>query len=58
MAIVNFSGSSCSIYLGNGTGGFTQAVGSPILLQNGPRELSINDFNGDAFPDIAGRAVS
>ncbi len=53
VATINFSGNSFSVFLGNGTGGFTQAPGSPFTTLATPRDLTINNLNGDAFPDIA-----
>src|SRR4051812_27622102 len=36
LAVANFSSNSVSILLGNGSGGFTQAAGSPVGVGNIP----------------------
>jgi FG-GAP-like repeat/FG-GAP repeat len=42
-----------SVLLGNGAGGFTQAVGSPITVGRTPYGVEIADFDGDRNPDLA-----
>ena len=39
--------------LGNGSGGFTQAPGSPFAAGFYPWSLVAGDFNGDGVPDLA-----
>lgn len=55
MAVANaFSfGNSVSIYLGNGSGGFTPAPGSPIAVGSQPFGIVAVDFNGDGKWDLA-----
>jgi hypothetical protein len=53
-AVVNGSNHSVSILLGNGTGGFTQAAGSPVASTGvGPVGIAVGDFNGDGRADFA-----
>jgi hypothetical protein len=42
-----------TILLGNGSGGFTQAAGSPVSAGHGPIFLTVGDFNQDGKPDLA-----
>lgn len=53
IAVVNGSSGSVSVFLGNGSGGFTQAPGSPIQLGSSPSTIVQGNFNNDAFPDLA-----
>ena len=53
VAVANYLGASVTILLGNGTGGFVQAPGSPIATGNGPRSVAIADVNGDGKLDLA-----
>ncbi len=46
------------ILLGNGSGGFSLAVGSPILAGSGPISLALGDFNGDGKEDVAAANIS
>src|SRR5206468_1762617 len=47
---VNFSSASVSVLLGNGSGGFSAAAGSPV--GNFPRPVVVADVNGDGKPDL------
>ena len=42
-----------SILLGDGTGGFHLAAGSPIAVGQKPSAVVAGDFNGDGKPDLA-----
>ena len=53
LAVVNAGSGNLTILLGNGTGGFAQAPGSPILAGNLPYAVAIGDFNSDGKTDLA-----
>ena len=53
IAVLNGSANNVTLLLGNGTGGFTTAPGSPFAAGVGPQSPVIADFNGDGFPDLA-----
>jgi uncharacterized protein (TIGR03437 family) len=53
VAVANSSGNSVTVLLGNGSGGFTAAAGSPFAVGNGPQSLVAGDFNGDGKLDLA-----
>ncbi|MBL8207217.1 MAG: VCBS repeat-containing protein [Blastocatellia bacterium] len=53
LAIPNFGSNNVTILLGNGSGGFTPAAGSPVNAGNGPRSVAVGDFNGDGRLDLA-----
>jgi hypothetical protein len=53
LAVANFSSSNVTILLGNGSGGFTQAAGSPASSSAGPVFVTVGDFNLDGKPDLA-----
>ena len=48
----NSVGSTVSVLLGNGAGGFTAAAGSPFAVGTNPQSVAVADFNGDGKPDI------
>ncbi len=52
LAAANYIPGNVTVYLGNGSGGFSQ-VGSALATGSGARALVVGDFNGDAFPDLA-----
>jgi hypothetical protein len=55
LAAANFNGSSDNVAVleGDGSGGFTNAPGSPFAANGNPDPLAVGDFNGDGTPDIA-----
>ena len=53
LAFGNNLSNKVSVLLGNGTGGFTPASGSPFAAGNTPFSVTIGDFNGDGKPDLA-----
>jgi hypothetical protein len=53
LAIANRSSHDVTVLLGNGSGGFTAAVGSPFAVGNDPMSLVAGDFNGDGIQDLA-----
>jgi hypothetical protein len=48
----NFAAGNVSVLLGDGTGQFTQALGSPITAGSGPISVAIGDVNNDHKMDI------
>ena len=55
-AVTSFSASEVSVFLGDGTGAFTQATGSPVALPAGvlnPVAMVEGDFNNDGKADLA-----
>ena len=53
LAIANINGNNVTVLLGNGSGGFTAALGSPFTVGTNPYSVAVGDFNGDGFPDLA-----
>ena len=49
---VNLSGDAIWVLLGDGTGRFRVAPGSPFALSNRPFNMTVRDFNGDGRPDV------
>jgi len=45
-------GTTIDVLLGNGSGGFTEASGSPITVAAQPTGVAIGDFNGDGIADL------
>ncbi len=55
IAAADFTGSSDNVAIlqGDGSGGFTNATGSPFPANGNPRPIAVGDFNGDGSPDVA-----
>ncbi len=53
LAIANYGDNTVTLLLGNGDGTFTEAVGSPYAVGQGPYEIVAADFNGDGKLDLA-----
>ncbi len=53
LAIANGASNNVTVLLGNGSGGFTAAPGSPFAVGSGPQSVAVGDFNGDGKPDLA-----
>ncbi len=53
LAVTNRESNNVTILLGNGSGGFTPATGSPFAVGNQPFSAAIADFNKDGNPDLA-----
>ena len=53
LAVANHGNSKVSIFLGDGSGAFAEASGSPITVDGAPEFLASGDFNGDGFADLA-----
>jgi hypothetical protein len=53
LATANFGSNNISVLLGNGSGGFTAAPGSPFPAGTNPNAVAVGDFNGDGFQDLA-----
>ena len=53
LATASGGGNSVTVLLGNGTGGFSIAPGSPVPTGSGQLGIVTGDFNGDGIPDLA-----
>jgi hypothetical protein len=53
LAVANLTSNNVTILLGNGSGGFTQAAGSPVGAGTFPVSVVVGDFNQDGKPDLA-----
>jgi len=53
LAVANTRGNNVSVLLGDGSGGFRNAPGSPISVGNRPTNIVFGDFNGDGKLDFA-----
>lgn len=53
LAVVGNAGANAvTILLGNGTGGFSQAPGSPVPVSLTPVSIAVGDFNRDGIQDL------
>jgi hypothetical protein len=53
VAVANFGTNNVMILLGNGTGSFTPAAGSPFAAGPVPQALAVGDYNQDGIQDLA-----
>ena len=53
IAVTNSGDNTVTILLGNDSGAFTQAPGSPIAVGGQPQYVASGDFNGDGIVDLA-----
>jgi uncharacterized protein (TIGR03437 family) len=53
LATANTFDNTVTVLLGNGSGGFTEAMNSPFAVGSYPTSVTVGDFNGDGIPDLA-----
>ena len=53
LAVANLGSNNITILMGNGSGLFGPANGSPVAVGTRPGSLVTGDFNGDGIPDLA-----
>ena len=52
LAATSLGNSNVSVQLGDGSGRFTSAPGSPVAAGGGPVSVATGDFNGDGIADL------
>ena len=52
LATTSYVSSTITVLLGNGSGGFTPATGSPVAIGTTPYSIAVGDFNGDGIQDL------
>lgn len=52
IAVANNEDDNVTVLLGDGSGRFTHAAGSPIALVGRPLAMAVGDFNGDGIQDL------
>lgn len=50
--VANETSGTLTVLLGDGTGHFTPAAGSPFACGKSPNDIAVGDFNGDGDPDL------
>jgi len=53
LAVANYDSGNVSIFLGDGRGGFNEAMDSPLAAGSNPASVAVGDFNGDGKTDLA-----
>ena len=53
LATANVGSNNVTVLLGDGSGGFSAATGSPFAVGTSPRSVVVGDFNGDGVADLA-----
>jgi hypothetical protein len=53
LAVANQNGFDVTVLLNDGSGGFSEAAGSPVAVGNQPRDITTSDFDGDEDLDLA-----
>jgi len=53
LAVANVNDNTVTVLLGNGSGGFAPAAGSPFMVGTSPIFVVVGDFNGDGIQDLA-----
>src|SRR5207244_4079079 len=53
LAAANLRSDNVTILLGNGSGGFSPAAGSPVTVGTNPEFVAVGDVNGDGRLDLA-----
>ncbi len=51
-ATAGYSSNNLTVLLGNGSGGFSAAPGSPFTVGTTPTSVVVGDFNGDGIQDL------
>jgi len=58
LAVANSAGGNVTVLLGNGTGGFKPATGSPYTAGKGPASVAVGDFNQNVREGQLGLVVA